>query len=96
MIRRPPRSTLFPYTTLFRSKQLYKLKIEREEFLQELKEQQSRSRKLYQFVVAEHPGTPWARRAESELRTGYGITFGSYFWDPRYTGIRKEIKFPKP
>src|SRR5258706_9556278 len=23
MIRRPPRSTLFPYTTLFRSKQLY-------------------------------------------------------------------------
>ena len=79
-----------------RIKQLYKLKIEREEFLQELKEQQSRSRKLYQFVVAEHPGTPWARRAESELRTGYGITFGSYFWDPRYTGIRKEIKFPKP
>src|SRR3712207_8021201 len=24
MIRRPPRSTLFPYTTLFRSKRLYK------------------------------------------------------------------------
>src|SRR5258708_3401917 len=23
MIRRPPRSTLFPYTTLFRSKQIY-------------------------------------------------------------------------
>src|SRR2546430_8757086 len=25
MIRRPPRSTLFPYTTLFRSESLYKL-----------------------------------------------------------------------
>src|SRR2546429_5866292 len=25
MIRRPPRSTLFPYTTLFRSKDLFKL-----------------------------------------------------------------------
>src|SRR3712207_6895839 len=25
MIRRPPRSTLFPYTTLFRSAQIYKL-----------------------------------------------------------------------
>src|SRR3712207_8623673 len=26
MIRRPPRSTLFPYTTLFRSRELYKNK----------------------------------------------------------------------
>src|SRR3712207_8522283 len=25
MIRRPPRSTLFPYTTLFRSKRIYRL-----------------------------------------------------------------------
>src|SRR3712207_7158691 len=25
MIRRPPRSTLFPYTTLFRSRELYRL-----------------------------------------------------------------------
>src|SRR3712207_7551090 len=25
MIRRPPRSTLFPYTTLFRSKHIYKV-----------------------------------------------------------------------
>src|SRR2546430_11362311 len=29
MIRRPPRSTLFPYTTLFRSRRLDKLAIER-------------------------------------------------------------------
>src|SRR5690348_18207496 len=27
MIRRPPRSTLFPYTTLFRSKRIKKLKL---------------------------------------------------------------------
>ena len=26
MIRRPPRSTLFPYTTLFRSQKLYSIK----------------------------------------------------------------------
>src|SRR3712207_8277184 len=26
MIRRPPRSTLFPYTTLFRSKRLYRMR----------------------------------------------------------------------
>src|SRR2546421_8365720 len=29
MIRRPPRSTLFPYTTLFRSKSAYELAMER-------------------------------------------------------------------
>src|SRR5256885_6588161 len=30
MIRRPPRSTLFPYTTLFRSMNLHRLQIERD------------------------------------------------------------------
>src|SRR5258706_11349685 len=29
MIRRPPRSTLFPYTTLFRSQELLKLRLHR-------------------------------------------------------------------
>src|SRR3712207_6915327 len=35
MIRRPPRSTLFPYTTLFRSKQLFQRlhRIERSPFI---------------------------------------------------------------
>src|SRR5947209_15359621 len=28
MIRRPPRSTLFPYTTLFRSRQQYEVRIQ--------------------------------------------------------------------
>src|SRR3712207_8496511 len=34
MIRRPPRSTLFPYTTLFRSKDLHVLVDETRPFLQ--------------------------------------------------------------
>src|SRR5256886_5290222 len=29
MIRRPPRSTLFPYTTLFRSSQIYSVRLRR-------------------------------------------------------------------
>src|SRR5256885_11254796 len=33
MIRRPPRSTLFPYTTLFRSVQIYEDYKERADFL---------------------------------------------------------------
>src|SRR2546425_8167293 len=35
MIRRPPRSTLFPYTTLFRSKELHALKAKRDTLLAE-------------------------------------------------------------
>src|SRR5258708_9866350 len=34
MIRRPPRSTLFPYTTLFRSWPLFKFKIHGKNFLE--------------------------------------------------------------
>src|SRR3712207_7310118 len=33
MIRRPPRSTLFPYTTLFRSKQAYQANLQEAEEL---------------------------------------------------------------
>src|SRR2546426_6176760 len=33
MIRRPPRSTLFPYTTLFRSKVLVRITAPRQEFV---------------------------------------------------------------
>jgi hypothetical protein len=79
-----------------RLKKAYKLKVDREEFLQELKTQQTRARKLYQFVIIEHPGTPWARRASHELALGFGVNFVDRFWDPRYRNIGKEIKFPKP
>src|SRR5256885_13306544 len=52
MIRRPPRSTLFPYTTLFRSRYQYK--------------QESRS--LHSFASNTTPGltrrSPWRRTAD--------------------------------
>src|SRR2546430_10339220 len=40
MIRRPPRSTLFPYTTLFRSSQmdLFEIHTKRDEFAERVKE----------------------------------------------------------
>ncbi len=79
-----------------RVRKAYKLKINREEFIHELKQQQQRSRELYQMVIKEHPATPWARRAARELSWGFGITFRDYFYDPRYYGSSIEIKFPKP
>src|SRR2546430_8395975 len=41
MIRRPPRSTLFPYTTLFRSKELYYTKKEFRELFEKFLSEQS-------------------------------------------------------
>ena len=32
-----------------------------------------RSKALFQKVIAEHPGTPWAERASDELKRGFGI-----------------------
>ena len=88
---------LEPDDTQFeRVRKAYKLKINREEFLQELKQQQQRSRELYQMVIKEHPATPWAQRAARELSWGFGITFRDYFYDPRYYRASIEIKFPKP
>src|SRR3712207_8390254 len=48
MIRRPPRSTLFPYTTLFRSRPLYAF------FLIEVA-----SRRVVHVGVTRHPTDTW-------------------------------------
>src|SRR3712207_9086214 len=55
MIRRPPRSTLFPYTTLFRSAKVQSLRAQRlKRHVEELREQNQReverlSRRLTRF-----------------------------------------------
>ena len=74
--------------------QTFKVKLTREEYLQVLDEQEKRSVELYEFVKAEHPGTPWARRAQTELNSGFGMTFLDGFRDPNYARVGKEIKIP--
>src|SRR2546421_9490940 len=56
MIRRPPRSTLFPYTTLFRSHD----RVELEDREQEEAEREE----------AEHAHLPWREQAHRELAMG--------------------------
>jgi hypothetical protein len=34
-----------------------------------------RSRELFQKVIDNHPGTPWAARADAEMRRGFGVDF---------------------
>src|SRR2546430_13101898 len=57
MIRRPPRSTLFPYTTLFRSRVLEQLCAQLRGVLQELEHREARGGYHRRNAVGEEVGT---------------------------------------
>ncbi|MCA8997648.1 MAG: VWA domain-containing protein, partial [Planctomycetaceae bacterium] len=63
--------------------------------LEELNSQQAEAIKRYDVVIAEHPGTPWARRANAEKGWGFGIEFRSNFWDPKYNDPAYQARVPK-
>ncbi len=63
--------------------------------LQELNAQEKEARRLFELVVSEHAGTPWAERAKYELNTGFGMSFSEAFADPRYAEVGKTITLPK-
>lgn len=62
---------------------------------EELDKQLKKAEAQYKLVIKEHPGTPWAQRAQYELRQGFGMYFAEGFHDPRYRKVGKEIKIPK-
>ena len=62
--------------------------------MDELKKQLDVARKQFEYVIKQHPRTPWARRAELDLGEGFGMRFEEGFRDPRYDRIRNEIKLP--
>ena len=53
--------------------------------LTELEEERKKAIDAYQFVIAEHPDTPWALRARHEMDGGFGIRFVDHFRDERYS-----------
>lgn len=61
--------------------------------MDELNKQLQLAKDQFAFVVYEHPGTPWAYRAQYELRQGFGMTYRDVFRDPRYDQLT--IKLPK-
>src|SRR2546427_5555767 len=58
MIRRPPRSTLFPYTTLFRSSEMVRVKHEAVDLLEQ-KGTTCCYAKADKFWVRDADGMPW-------------------------------------
>lgn len=66
----------------------------REEYLAYVAAETKAVTELYRNVIEEHPGTPWARRADFELRQGFGMRFVDVFRDPNYD--KPDVKLPKP
>ena len=54
---------------------------------QETQEYLDRSKALLQAVMAQHAGTPYAARAEWELRRGFGIDLIEHFHPPDYDEV---------
>lgn len=65
-------------------------RLRKPEVTQELRD---KSDELFRQVVKDHPGTPWAARAEWELKRPFGIELVEGYQDPRYQGV--SIKLPK-
>ncbi|MEZ6065895.1 MAG: vWA domain-containing protein [Planctomycetaceae bacterium] len=61
----------------------------------ELEAQRLKALETYDFIIAEHPGTPWAQRAEQEKRWGFGIHFIDRYWDPKRFDPAEIAKVPK-
>ena len=71
-----------------RLKQAFGLKESREEYLELVKNEENAATDRLKAILTDHPGTPWARRAETELSWGFGFRVGERHWDP--TGKRAE------
>jgi hypothetical protein len=62
--------------------------------LRELEAQERRARAQFELVLKQHANTPWARRAQFELDSGFGMHFAEAFLDPRYREVGTTIKLP--
>jgi hypothetical protein len=50
---------------------------------------------MFKEVIANHPGTPWAARAEHELKRGFGVEVVPEY-EPPYIDIPKDKLLPIP
>lgn len=66
----------------------FQMKMTRDDYLKMVQEEEKTSLERMQAVVKDHPGTPFARRAETEIRTGFGFRVADRLWDP--SGRRSE------
>jgi len=90
---RNSQSNMVPNEEQFaRLKNAFQLKMERSEYITMVATEEKKAFDLLDVVIKEHPGTPWARRAQSEKAGGFGFVVGDRLWDPK--AIRNTIKLP--
>jgi hypothetical protein len=53
-----------------------------------------RANELFQLVIDNHPGTPWAARAELEMRRGYGVDLIPDY-EPPHPPASGRVRIPK-
>jgi len=71
-----------------RLKTAFGLKMTLEEYSAMVKTEEAAAIERMKAVTTDHPGTPWARRAETELSLGFGFRVEDRRWDP--SGKRNE------
>lgn len=64
------------------------MKQSRDEYLEMIKIEEAAAVARIKAVTVVHQGTPWARRAQTELDMGFGFVIGDRLWDP--SGKRTE------
>src|ERR1043166_6927124 len=74
MIRRPPRSTLFPYTTLFRSQRIY----HRTDSIMSWYDRPA-------GTMSYHPAHGRSEEHTSELQSRFGISYAVFFFNDTAT-----------
>jgi hypothetical protein len=52
---------------------------------------QERATQMFKDVIAMHPGTPYAARAQWELRRGFGIELREWYEDPRRATLQDKV-----
>jgi hypothetical protein len=55
-----------------------------------------KANELLAQVVKDHPGTPWAARAQWELKRGYGVDVYPYYEGPWREIPKGEKRIPVP
>jgi hypothetical protein len=71
-----------------RLKAAFGFKLSRDEYREMVKTEEVSSIERMRMVIVNHPGTPWARRAQTELDMGFGFVVSERVWDPH--GKRNE------
>ena len=84
------RKTLVPDEPQFqRLDKAFNLGIEHDDYIAMVAAEEKLTTELLDQVIKEHPGTPWAYRADREKRDGFGFGIRDHLYDPK--GVRNQI-----